>query len=555
MLECRMVKFIFISGGVISGLGKGITTASISLLLKSIGLKVSPIKADPYLNVDAGTMNPVIHGETFVTEDGMECDQDLGHYERFLNENLSKHNYMTAGQVYLSVIQRERRLDYDGICVETVPHVPEEILKRLKVLGRKTQAEVVLLEIGGTVGEYQNMMFLEAARELKLERPKDVLNIHVAYLPLPPSLGELKSKPVQTSVHLLHSAGIQPDMIIGRAQKPIDLTRKKKISVFCNVALEDVFSNPDLESVYDVPLVLEKQGLTGRIIEKLGLKKKSHDLKDWKKFVEKIKSARKKVKIGIVGKYFRSGDFSLEDSYVCVIEAIKHGAWWNGLRPEITWLDSLDIEKKGVSILRAFDGLIVPQGWGSRGIEGKIQTAGFARKNKVPYLGLCFGMQLAMVEFGRSVCGLKKASTQEADPRTPHPVIHIMPDQEKYLKKRQYGGTIRLGAWPCRLVKGTKLAEIYEKHADSDYSLYSDPYSLIYERHRHRYEFNQKYKKMFEGKGAVFSGVSPDGKLVEAVEIHDHPFFIGTQFHPEFKSRPLSPHPIFLEFIRACLKR
>lgn len=548
-------KYIFVSGGVISGLGKGITTASISLLLKSIGLKVSPIKADPYLNIDAGTMNPIIHGETFVTEDGMETDQDLGHYERFLNENLSRLNYMTAGQVYLSVIKKERQLDYGGICVETVPHVPEEILRRLELLAKKERADVVILEIGGTVGEYQNAMFLEAARELKLKKPGDVLNIHVAYLPLPPSLGELKSKPVQTSVHLLHSAGIQPDIIIGRAEKVVDLLRKKKISIFCNVALEDIFSNPDVSTVYEVPLILENQGITERVLKKLDLKEKKYNLKEWKKFVEKIKKAKKKVRIGIVGKYFRSGDFSLEDSYVCVIEAIKHGAWWNNAQPEITWLDSLDVERKGTRILKGFDGLIVPQGWGARGIEGKIETAGFARKHEVPYLGLCFGMQLAMVEFGRNVCGLPEANTQEADPQTPHPVIHIMPDQEKYLKKRQYGGTIRLGAWPCKLIKGTRLAKIYEKYSKTDYTLYPNPLSLIYERHRHRYEFNKKYKKVFEKNGAVFSGLSPDGKLVEAVEIPSHPFFIGTQFHPELKSRPLSPHPIFLEFIRACLKK
>jgi len=549
-----MAKFIFVSGGVISGLGKGITTASISLLLKSLGFRVSPIKADPYLNVDAGTMNPIIHGETFVTEDGMETDQDLGHYERFLNESLSKHNYMTAGQIFLSVIQRERRLDYDGICVETVPHVPEEILRRLEFLANKDKADFVILEIGGTVGEYQNMMFLEAARELKLKKPQDVLNIHVAYLPLPPSLGELKTKPVQTSVHLLHEVGIQPDIIIGRAQKSVDMARKKKISTFCNVALEDVFSNPDVKSIYEIPLILEEQGITRRILQKLNLKRKKLNLKNWKIFLDKIKRARKKVKIGIVGKYFRSGDFSLEDSYVCVIEAIKHGAWWNQVKPEITWIDSLDVEQKGTDILKGFNGLIVPQGWGSRGIEGKVQTARFARENFVPYLGLCFGMQLAMVDFGRNVCGLKRANSQEVNPKTPHPVIHIMSDQEEYLKERQYGGTVRLGAWPCKLIKGTKLREIYEKHSQDPDTLYPKPYILVNERHRHRYEFNRKYKRLFEKNGAVFSGVSPDGKLIEAVEIPSHPFFIGTQFHPELKSRPLSPHPIFLEFIKACLK-
>ncbi|MBL7159408.1 CTP synthase [Candidatus Microgenomates bacterium] len=550
-----MTKFIFVSGGVISGVGKGITTASLSLLLKSMGFKVSPVKADPYLNVDAGTMNPIIHGETFVTEDGLETDQDLGHYERFLNENLSRHNYMTAGQVFSSVIQKERRLDYDGICVETVPHVPEEILRRLEFIAEKDKADFVILEIGGTVGEYQNMMFLEAARELKFRKPKDVLNIHVAYLPLPPSLGELKSKPVQTSVHLLQSAGIQPDIIIGRAQKPLDQIRKEKISTFCNVSLEDVFSNPDLDSIYEVPLMLESQGIVRRILKKLGLKEKNSDLKEWKKIIKKAEIAKKKVKIGIVGKYFRSGEFSLEDSYICVIEAIKHGSWWNDAQPEIVWIDSLDIEEKGTTILKKFDGLIVPQGWGTRGIEGKIKAIQFARENKVPYLGLCFGMQLAIVEFARHVCQLKNAHTQEADPDSPHLVIHLMPDQEEYLKNRQYGGTIRLGAWPCKLLKGTQLRGIYEKYTSLPHTLYPNPHIFINERHRHRYECNQQFKDIFEENGMVFSGISPDGKLIEAMEIPSHPFFIGTQFHPELKSKFLSPHPIFLEFIKACFKK
>jgi len=548
-------KYIFVSGGVISGLGKGITTASISLLLKSIGLRVSPIKADPYLNVDAGTMNPVIHGETFVTEDGMETDQDLGHYERFLNEDLSRLNYMTSGQIYWSVIKRERSLDYHGICVETIPHIPEEILKRLELLVKEKNAEVVVLEIGGTVGEYQNAMFLEAARELKLKNPADVLNIHVAYLPLPPSLGELKSKPVQTSVHLLHEAGIQPDIIIGRAEKPVDLVRKKKISTFSNVSLQDVFSNPDVNSIYEIPLILENQGIVIRILNKFGLKKKSPHLEEWINFVKKVKKARKKVKIGIVGKYFRSGDFSLEDSYVCVIEAVKQGAWWNEVKAEITWIDSLEIERKGTEILKKFDGLIVPQGWGTRGVEGKIETARFARENNVPYLGLCFGMQLAMVEFGRHCCGFKQANSEEINPCTPYPIIHIMPDQKEYLQQRQYGGTIRLGAWPCKLLKGSKLREIYEKYSSFPFSSYPHPQVHINERHRHRYEFNQEYRKVFEKNGVLFSGISPDGKLIEAVELPSHPFFIGTQFHPEFKSRPLSPHPLFLEFIKACLRR
>lgn len=546
-------KFIFVSGGVISGLGKGITTASISILLKSAGFKVAPIKADPYLNLDSGTMNPVIHGETFVTEDGMESDQDLGHYERFIDENLTRLNYMTAGQVYLSVIERERRLEYEGICVETIPHIPQEIIRRLKKLAVKSKADFVILEIGGTVGEYQNAMFLEAARELALKQPQDVLNVHVAYLPLPPSLGELKSKPVQTSVQLLHMAGVQPDIIVGRAVQEIDNYRKEKIATFCSVAIEDIFSNPDMRSIYQVPEYLESQGLSERILEKLAVKRKKSDLSKWHIFNQKILSSRSKVKIGIVGKYFRSGDFSLEDSYVCVMEAVKQACWWNSVVPDIAWIDSVDIEKKGAEAeLSGFDGLIVPQGWGSRGIEGKIQTAGFARRNKVPYLGLCFGMQLACIEFARNLCKFSRANTEEVDPKTPHPVIHIMPHQKDYLNKKQYGATMRLGAWPCVLEKGTLVYEAYHKWSKLGINtLYKLP--EIQERHRHRYEFNNRYKKFFEEKGMIFSGISPDGMLVEAVEIADHPFFIGTQYHPEFKSRPLNPHPLFLEFISAAI--
>jgi len=548
-------KYIFISGGVISGLGKGITAASLALLLKAAGYKVAPIKADPYLNHDAGTMNPIIHGETFVTEDGLETDQDLGHYERFINENLSKFNYMTAGQVYLSVIERERRLEYNGICVETIPHIPREIIRRLKLLAERSKAEIVILEIGGTAGEYQNAMFLEAARELALKNRNDVLNIHVAYLPLPPSLGELKSKPVQTSVQLLHMAGIQPDIIIGRAVKDIDKTRKEKIATFCSINIEDIFSNPDLPSIYQVPEYLERQGITDRILSKLGLVRKSVDLTDWKKFNQKINNVRKNLKIGIVGKYFRSGDFSLEDSYVCVMEAVKQACWWQGVKPEIIWIDSVDIEKKGEQeVLNGFDGLIVPQGWGSRGIEGKIATASFARKNKIPYLGLCFGMQVAVIEFARNVCGLSDAHTEEVNPNTKHPVIHIMPNQKEYLAKRQYGATMRLGAWPCVLKRDSIISRAYEKWTKQGINtLYKLP--EVAERHRHRYEFNNEYKKLFEEKGVVFSGVSPDGTLVEAIELPNHPFFVGTQFHPEFKARPLNPHPLFLEFISACLIR
>ncbi|KKR34058.1 MAG: CTP synthetase [Candidatus Gottesmanbacteria bacterium GW2011_GWC2_39_8] len=546
-------KYIFVTGGVISGLGKGITVASISLLLKSAGFKVAPIKADPYLNVDAGTMNPIIHGETFVTEDGLETDQDLGHYERFLNENLTRLNYMTNGQVLLSVLERERKMDYGGICVEFIPQVPQEIIRRLEVLGKESKADVVILEVGGTVGEFQNALFLEAARELKFKHPQDVINVHVAYLPLPKSLGELKSKPVQNSVMMLNANGVHPDILIGRAEKDIDKTRRDKMAVFCSMQPEDIFSNPDLHSIYQVPKYLAEQGLRDRILTKLGLPLPAKDLKEWTAFTEKITSTTKKVKIGIVGKYFRSGEFALEDSYVCVLEAVKQASWVQGVDPSITWIDSLDIEKNGTGLLKKFDGIIVPQGWGNRGIEGKIMTAGFARENKVPYLGLCFGMQLASIDFARNVVGLTGANTEEADVNTPYPVIHIMPNQKEYLAKKQYGGTIRLGAWPCRLAENSKIYNIYKKWIEKGVnSMYNLP--NVNERHRHRYEFNNEYRQKFEEKGMKFSGLSPDGMLVEAIELTDHPFFIGTQFHPELKARPLAPHPLFLEFVEACTK-
>jgi len=542
-------KFIFVTGGLISGVGKGVTSSSIGLLLKSARFKVTLIKCDPYLNVDAGTMNPIIHGETFVTGDGLETDQDLGHYERFLNEDLTRFNYITSGQIFLSVIAKERNLDYGGQCVEFIPHVPEEIIKRLEKLAALSKADFLVAEIGGTVGEYQNLFYLEAGRLLRIKYKQRVINVHVSYLPCPASLGEVKTKPVQTSVHFLNEAGFYPDIIIGRANKKLDKLRIEKIARFCNVEREDVFSNPDVNSIYKVPLILNEQGLVESILKKFALKNKKPDLSSWMEFVDKIDKAGKKVKIAVVGKYFRSGEFSLKDSYVCVLEALKQACWWQGFIPKITWIDSLDVEKGGLDKLTGFDGIVVPQGWGDRGVEGKILTAKYARERKIPYLGLCYGMQMACIEFGRNVCGLTGANTSEVDDKTKHPVISIMADQEKYLAKKQYGGTIRLGYWPCKIKKNTKLWEIYKKHKRLPGN------NIVRERHRHRYEFNLKYKKIFEKKGFVFSGMSPDGKLVEAIEISDHPFFIGTQFHPEFIARPMYLHPIFMEFIKAACKK
>lgn len=540
----KQTNFIFVCGGVLSGLGKGIAVSSIGRLLLSRGYSVTAIKIDPYINVDAGTMNPTEHGEVFVTKDGLETDQDIGNYERFLGLELARDNYMTTGQVYLSVIQKERNLEYKGKCVEVVPHIPQEVIRRIKLLARKTKADFVLVEIGGTVGEYQNLLFLEASRIMHLKDPFGVLFILVSYLPIPSQLGEMKTKPTQYAARTLNSAGIQPDFILARSDKPLDKPRKEKLSIFCNVSSEHVISAPDVDSIYQVPVNFEKERLSEKILKRFNLKSKKKDLKEWRRLVKVIRTARDKVKIGIVGKYFGTGKFTLKDSYISVIEAVKHACWSHYKKPEIEWIDVEEFERNPDKIkeLKKLDGIIVPQGWGSRGVEGKIQTIKFARENKIPLLGLCFGMQMAVIEFARNVLGLKKANSEEVDPKTPHPVIHIMPDQQKYLAKRQYGGTIRLGNWPCKLTPGTKMARAYNS-------------KTILERHRHRYEFNNNYKKEFTSKGLVISGTSPDGKLVEAIELASHPFFVGAQFHPEYKSWPLSPHPLFREFIRACLKK
>ncbi|MDO8573827.1 MAG: CTP synthase [Candidatus Daviesbacteria bacterium] len=540
------MKYIFVSGGVISGIGKGIATSSIALLLKSAGYKVTPIKMDPYLNVDAGTMNPIEHGEVFVLDDGTETDQDLGHYERFLNESLDKNSIATQGSIYLSVISRERNLEYDGECVDVMTYVTEEIIKRIKEAGRSNSADVVVIEIGGTTGEYQNILFLEANRLMKLKNPEDVIHAHITYLPIPASIGEMKSKPAQMSVRDLNAMGIQPDILLARSERPLDQQRIKKLSISTGLEPEDIISAPDVDSIYKVPIGFEKQNLTERLLNKLGLKRKQKDLKEWEEFALKIDSAKEGVKIAIVGKYFSTGDFTLADSYISVIEAIKHAAWSQGLRPEITWLDSGKV-LDNVEVLRKFQGVIVPGGFGSRDIEGKIATIKYARENNIPYFGLCYGMQLAVVEYARDVLELPGAHTTEIDPETKYPVIHIMPEQEKRMLNREYGATMRLGAWDCKLKEGTLVYSLYK-----DLALITQHSPLISERHRHRFEFNNDFLGQFMKKGLVISGTSPDGKLVEIIELKDHPFFVGTQFHPELKSRPLAPHPLFVGFIKAA---
>lgn len=560
------MKYIFVSGGVVSGLGKGITSAAVGLILKSKGYKVTNIKIDMYLNVDAGTIRPQEHGEVFVTEDGMETDQDLGNYERFIGESLKKDNYITTGQVYKAVIDRERAFGYEGEDVEAIPHVTDEIINRIKMAGKLNNADIVIVELGGTVGEYQNGLFFEASRILKLKQPKDVLQVHVTYLPFLKNIGELKSKPAQQSSHLLNAMGIQPDFIVTRSEKSIDEKRKEKLAVFCNLDKESIIDNPDLDSVYLLPEHFEKQKFGEKLLKKMGLKNRSKTsgLVDWDKFVESKEKAKKVVSIAVVGKYFRTGAYKLTDSYVSVIEAVKQAAWSQGLVPELAWINSDDFEDGKVS-LDGYNGIIVPQGWGSRGAEGKIKAVQYAREHKIPYLGLCFGMQMAVIEFTRNVLGLKGANSIEVDKNTKFPVIHVMPDQEKYLAKKQYGGTIRLGAWPCKLTPKTKLLSAYEKFGKKKTAPWNNSNGLniapkgmdniIYERHRHRYEVNNDFREQLEKAGLIISGTSPDGKLVEAIELNNHPFFVATQFHPEYIARPLSPHPVFMAFLEAVGKK
>jgi len=539
-------KFIFVVGGVMSGVGKGITSASIGRILASKGFRVSAIKIDPYINVDAGTMNPIEHGEVFVTEDGDETDQDIGNYERFLGQNIYRENYMTTGRVYQTVIQKERNLEYRGKCVQVIPHIPNEVRERIAKAVEKTNAEIMMIEIGGTVGEYENLLFLEAARYMHLENPDNVLFVMVTYLPIPSKLGEMKTKPTQHAVRALNSAGIQPDFIIARAERDIDEPRRKKIAVHCNVTSADVINAPDIETIYDVPLNFEKDGLGDRILHKFHLEPRVSALDDWREMVAHVKDGDRTTKIGIVGKYFATGDFSLSDSYISVIEAIKHAAAANHGRVKLTWLSAEELETKGIERLKEFDGLIIPQGWGSRGSEGKIKAIQYCRENKVPYFGLCYGMQMAVIEFARNVLKLEGANSAEANPETPYPVIHIMPGQAELIAKKQYGGTIRLGGWPCQIVPGTRLERAYEAKFG--------PQKVVSERHRHRYEYNNDFREQLETAGLKVSGTSPDGSIVEAIEISDHPFFIGTQFHPEYISRPLDPHPLFVEFVKVCLE-
>jgi len=533
-----------------SGVGKGVATSSLALLLQARGFKISPIKIDPYLNVDAGTMNPTEHGEVFVLDSGLETDQDMGSYERFLGRDLRTENYMTGGMVYKSVIDRERALGYGGRCVEPVPHIPEEVVRRIRRAGELDKSDVTIVEIGGTLGEYQSVMFIEAARLLKLKHPDDVLFALVSYLPVPGKLGEMKTKPTQYAVRTMNSYGVQPDIIIARAEVPLDAKRKEKIALSSGMRVEQVIAAPDVSSVYDVPLNFEKDHLAETVMKilKLKSKKRQPELAPWQSFVKKSRSAKKELRIGVVGKYFSTGDFVLADSYLSVIEAIKYAAYHAGRKPIIEWVTADDFEgKQGLKNLKqleTYHGIIVPGGFGARGIEGKLRVIEYCRTKKIPYFGLCYGMQLMVVEYARNVLGWKDANTVEIDPRTKHPLIDIMPDQKQKLKNGNYGGSMRLGVYPAHLKEGTIAREAYGA-------------SVIKERHRHRYEVNPEYVSAIEKAGLIFSGTSPDKTLMEIAELpkSKHQFFVGAQFHPEFLARPLTSHPLFDAFIKAAAKR
>jgi CTP synthase len=538
----KKCNYIFVVGGVMSGVGKGITTASIGTVLQSKGFSVSLMKADPYLNVDAGTMNPTEHGEVFVLGSGLETDQDMGNYERFLNQDLPSDNYMTNGMVFKHVIDKERALGYKGKCVEPTFHITEEIMRRIEVARKRTNPDFMIIEVGGTVGEFQNAIFLEAGRQLRLKDPSRVMFAMVSYLPTPSKLGEMKTKPTQNAVRQLNGYGINPQMIVARSERSIDRKRKEKIANMCGVDINNVIAAPDVDSIYKVPVNFDNDGLGKNILEYFGYRNNKKDLKEWRGLVRNMENPKNEVKIAICGKYFDTGAFVLSDAYISVIEALKISAYHQKLKPVIDWVNVKEFEDspKKLSSLKKYDGVLIPGGFGETGIEGKIKVIEYVRKNKIPYFGICYGMQLMVIEYARNVLGLKDAHTHEINPRAEHLIIDVMEDQKEKIKQEQYGGTMRLGTYPCVLKKGTIAQKLYKT-------------DTIDERHRHRYEVNPTYIADLEAAGLVFSGTSPNGVLMEIAELpkKDHPFFIGTQFHPEFLARPLDPHPIFSAFIKA----
>ena len=529
-----------------SGVGKGIATSSMGLILKERGYDVNLVKIDPYLNVDAGTMNPTEHGEVFVLKSGLETDQDMGNYERFLGRDLGPEDYMTSGMVYQSVINRERALGYKGKFVEAIPHVRDEIIERLETAAAHNGSRISVIEIGGTVGDFQNALFIEAARVMRLKKPDDVRFVLVSYLPVPNTIGEMKTKPTQSAVRELNSYGVQPDFILARSNNTMDEKRKEKLAIWCNVRPDHIISAPDVASIYDVPLNFEKDNLGDLLLDALSLPKdKAADFSDWKEFVDRTKVEKPTVKIGIVGKYFDTGDFVLSDAYLSVIEALKFSAAAVGVKAIIEWVNAKDIEtKEDAEKLEQYDGVIVPGGFGETGIEGKIKAAEYTRTHRIPYFGLCYGMHMLVIEYARNVLGLEGAHTVEIDPNAVHPVVDVMPDQKALIAEGKYGGTMRLGSYSAHLTKGTIAQEAYG--AD-----------VVEERHRHRYEINPEYIERLTQKGLVFSGKSPDGVLMEIAELPkaEHPFYLGCQFHPELQGRPLTPHPLFTKFLEAAQKR
>jgi CTP synthase len=527
-------KYIFVTGGVVSSLGKGITAASLGSLLKSRGLKVTIQKFDPYINFDPGTMSPYQHGEVFVTDDGAETDLDLGHYERFIDINLTKNSNVTTGKIYWSVISKERKGEFLGGTVQVIPHITNEIKARIQRVAQHNQVDVVITEIGGTVGDIESLPFLEAIRQMKSDIGRDsVMYIHVTLIPYLIKSGELKTKPTQHSVKELRSIGIQPDIIVCRTVSPLSRDIKEKIALFCDIDAHAVIENTDVSVIYEVPLKLHREGMDDIVIEKLGLPKRKCDVSDWATLIKRIESMEKKVTIALVGKYV-----ALRDAYLSVAEALSHAGYENGCEVDIRWIHAEDVEKQGAdATLDGVDGILVPGGFGDRGIEGKIAAARFARENKVPFFGICLGMHCATIEFARNVCGWTDAHSTEFNPQSSHEVIDLLPEQKDV---EDLGGTMRLGLYACKLNEGTFSHKAYGEE-------------LIYERHRHRYELNNVYREAMQGKGLVMSGTSPDGRLVEIVELADHPWFVATQFHPEFKSRPKRPHPLFRDFIASAL--
>ncbi len=530
----KQTKFVFVTGGVVSSLGKGMVSATIGALMEGRGLRVANMKLDPYINVDPGTMNPMQHGEVFVTDDGAETDLDLGHYERFVGARMSSLNNFTSGQVYYSVIAKERKGEYLGGTVQVIPHITDEIKSR--ILRCAEGLDLLIVEIGGTVGDIESLPFLEAIRQLRIELgSQNSVSVHLTLVPYLKAAGELKTKPTQHSVGKLREIGIQPEILICRAEQPLDSGILKKIGMFCNVANDAVFQSVDVKTVYQLPLLLADQGLDEKLSELLNIWSREPRLDVWKQIVDKIANPHGTVKIGFVGKYVQ-----LVESYKSLNEALIHGGIANGVRVEIDHIDSEEVEERGAeALLGDVDGVLVAPGFGARGTEGKIQAIRYAREHEVPFFGICYGMQMAVVEFARDVCGLAGASSEEIDPSTAHPVVHLMPDQRGVTDK---GATMRLGAYPCELREGTKAAEAYGT-------------LQISERHRHRWEINNNYRDTLERHGMVLSGLSPDGRLVEMIELPDHPYFVGCQFHPEFKSRPVHPHPLFSRFVAAAVAR